>query len=51
LSAAMARSSIAFPSPADASCGSEKDAVLEAKNSAAHADANVIAFMCLTNSG
>jgi hypothetical protein len=42
----MARSSIALPSAADASCGSEKDAVLQAKASATHADANVIAFMC-----
>src|SRR6202034_510738 len=50
LSAAMARSSIALPSLGDANCGSAKDAALQAKTSPAHADASVLAFMCMTNS-
>jgi hypothetical protein len=47
----MARSSMAFPSWGDANCGSAKHAALQAKTSPAHADANVLALMCLTNSG
>jgi hypothetical protein len=45
LRAAIARSSIAFPSAGDANCGSAKHAALMAKTSPAHADANVFVLM------
>jgi hypothetical protein len=41
---------VSFSSEGDANCGSATDLVLQAKTSAAHADAKVLILMCLTSS-